>query len=223
MKKIFIFMILLCSVAVNAQEITVDLNNFTQAEISNGLKVKFIKAEENKAVITGDKREEVKLKVEEGVLKINMSINHIWNEDNTLVDVYYKQLNRVEAKQGSRVEIKTMMRQAVVSFRAKEGSEILADVNVEDFSASAVTGGQLKISGTADQQEIDVSSAGEFKGENLIGKDVDVTINGGGTANVFSKEFVKARVRAGGSIFIYGDPVRLDQATTLGGTIKNIN
>lgn len=193
MRKILFFMMLLLSVVVNAQEITVELNNFTQAEISNGLKVNFIEAEENKAVITGSKREEVKLKVEEGVLKINMSINHIWNEDNTLVDVYYKQLNRVQAKQGSKVAVKNLMRQPVVSFRAQEGSEILADVNVEDFSSSAVTGGQLKISGTADQQEIDVSSAGEFKGENLIGKDVDVTIKGGGTANVFSKEFVKAR------------------------------
>lgn len=111
----------------------------------------------------------------------------------------------------------------VVSFRAQEGSEILADVDVEDISASAVTGGQIKISGTAGQQEIDVSSAGEFRGENLLGKDVDVTIKGGGTANVFSNEFVKARVRAGGNIFIYGDPIRVDKATTLGGTIKKIN
>lgn len=60
---------LLLSVAVNAQEITVDLNNFTQAEISNGLKVNFIVAEENKAVITGDKREEVKINVNGGVCR----------------------------------------------------------------------------------------------------------------------------------------------------------
>lgn len=223
MRKILVFMLLLCSVAVNAQEITVDLNNFTQAEISNGLKVNFIKAEENKAIITGDKREEVNINVSGGVLKLNMSIKHIFNEDNTLVDVYYKQLNRVQAKQGSKVAVKNLLRQPVVSFRAQEGSEILANVNVEDFSASAVTGGQIKISGTADQQEVEVSSAGKFQGENLLGKEVIITIKGGGTANVFSNEMVKARVRAGGSIFIYGDPVRVDKSTTLGGTIQKIN
>lgn len=216
-------MILLCSVAVNAQEITVDLSNFTQVEISNGLKVNFIESEENKAVITGEKQQEVKLKVEEGILKINMSINHIWNEDNTLVDVYFKQLNRVQAKQGSKVAIQNLMRQPDVSFRAQEGSEILADVTVEDFSASAVTGGQIRISGTADQQEIDVSSAGKFQGENLLGKVINVIVKGGGSANVFSNEYVKARVRAGGSIFIYGEPARVDKATTLGGTIQKIN
>lgn len=214
---------LLFSVAVNAQQITVDLNNFTQVEISNGLKVNLIKAEENKAVITGANRDKVKLKVDKGILKINMSINHIWNEDNTLVDVYYEQLNRLEARQGSKVDIKEMIEQPVVSFRVQEGSEIRAAVKVEDFSASAVTGGQLNISGTADQQQIDVSSAGQFKGENLIGMDVNVTIKGGGNANIFSKEFVKARVRAGGNIFIYGDPKQIDEATTLGGTIKKIN
>lgn len=223
MKKILLSMMLLCFVGVNAQQIAVDLNNFTQAEISNGLKVNLIKAEENKAVITGANRDKVKLKVDEGILKINMSINHIWNEDNTLVDVYYKQLNRVEAKQGSKVDVKEIITQPVVSFRVQEGSELRADVKVEDISASAVTGGQLNINGIADQQQIEVSSAGQFKGENLLGKVVDVTIKGGGTANVFSKEVVKARVRAGGNIFIYGDPDRVDQSTTLGGTIKKIN
>lgn len=223
MRKILLMMLLLSSVAVTAQKISVDLNNFTQAEISNGLKVNFIKAEENKAVVTGANRDKVKLKVDDGILKINMSINHIWNEDNTLVDVYYKQLNRVEARQGSKVDIKEMIKQPVVSFRVQEGSEIRGDVKVEDFSASAVTGGQLNISGTADQQQIDVSSAGQFKGENLLGKDVEVTIKGGGNANIFAREFVKARVRAGGNIFIYGDPKQIDEATTLGGTIKKIN
>lgn len=223
MRKILLMMLLLSSVAVTAQKISVDLNNFTQAEISNGLKVNFIKAEENKAVVTGANRAKVKLKVDDGILKINMSINHIWNEDNTLVNVYYKQLNRVEARQGSKVDIKGMIKQPVVSFRVQEGSEIRGDVKVEDFSASAVTGGQLNISGTADQQQIDVSSAGQFKGENLLGKDVEVTIKGGGNANIFAREFVKARVRAGGNIFIYGDPKQIDEATTLGGTIKKIN
>lgn len=223
MEKIILFTILLFSVALNAQQITVDLNNFTQTEISHGLQVNFIKSEENKAIISGSNRDKVKLKVAGGVLKINMSINHIWNEDNTLVDVYYKQLNRVEAKQGSKVDIKEMIKQPVVSFRAQEGSEIRAHVEVEDISASAVTGGQLNITGIADQQQIEVSSAGQFRGENLLGKFVDVTIKGGGIANVFSKEVVKARVRAGGNIFIYGDPDRVDQATTFGGTIKKIN
>lgn len=223
MKKMIFFGMLFFFVAVKAQQVTVDLNNFTQAEISNGLKVNFIKSEENKAIITGVKRDKVKLKVDDGMLKINMSINHIWNEDNTHVDVYYKQLNRLEAKQGSKVEVKEVIMQPIVSFRVQEGSEIRANVKVEDISASAVTGGKLDISGIADQQQIEVSSAGQFKGEHLLGKMVDITIKGGGTANVFSKEIVKARVRAGGNIFIYGDPDRVEEATTLGGTIKKIN
>lgn len=214
---------LLVSVIVKAQQNTVDLNNFSRAEVSNGLNVNFIEAEQNKAVITGTNRDKVKLEVDDGILKVNMSIIHILSKDNTLVDIYYKELDGVEAKQGSKVVLKSIISRPFISFRAQEGAEILADVEVEDITASAVTGGQLKISGVAEKQGIEVSSSGQFNGENLLGKDVDVNIKGGGTANVYSNEKVSARVRAGGKVYIFGSPVKVDQKTSFGGTIKMIN
>ncbi|MGB8704547.1 MAG: DUF2807 domain-containing protein [Gillisia sp.] len=46
---------------------------------------------------------------------------------------------------------------------------------------------------------------------------------GGGYANVNAKEYVKASTKAGGNIYIYGNPETIDQETTFGGTIKKIN
>ena len=79
------------------------------------------------------------------------------------------------------------------------------------------------IIGKADIQEIEVMAAGKFKGENLIGNNVDVSISAGGKANVFAKKYVNAKVNAGGNIYIYGNPEKIDEKTTFGGKIKKIN
>ncbi|RKS55385.1 putative autotransporter adhesin-like protein [Gillisia mitskevichiae] len=223
MKKYILLMLLSCASLSYAQEITVELDNFTEAEITKGLKVNFTHAEENKAVITGSSREDVNLKVKNGVLKISVDLNHLWNEDNTIVNIYYKQLLKVEAKQNAKIDICGKIVQPMFKIRVQEGADVKANIEVENLYASVVTGGNLFIIGTATKQDIDVKAAGDFKGENLIGSDIEVSIAGGGTASIFSKAYVNAKVRAGGTIYIYGNPEKIDESTTFGGTIKKIN
>lgn len=217
-------MLFICCASVTfAQEIAVELDNFSEAEISKGLKVNFTQAEENKAVITGTSRENVKLKVKNGVLKVSIDIDHLWNEDNTVVNIYYKQLIKIEAKQNTNIDLCGKISQPMLKLRVQEGSDVKANIDVENLYASVVTGGNLFVIGKANKQDIDVKAAGDFKGENLIGNDVDVSIVGGGTASIFSKAYVNAKVRAGGTIYVYGNPEKIDERTTFGGTIKKIN
>jgi len=212
-----------CASATFAQEITVELDNFTEAEISKGLKVNFTQAEENKAVITGSSRDNVNLQVKNGVLKVSIDIDHLWNEDNTVVNIFFKQLIKIEAKQNAKIDLCGKITQPMIKLRVQEGSDIKANIDVENLYASVVTGGNLYIIGKANKQEIDVKAAGDFKGENLIGNDVKVSIVGGGTASIFSKAYVNAKVRAGGTIYVYGNPQKIDERITFGGTIKKIN
>tara|TARA_R100000935_G_scaffold4338_1_gene10321 strand:- start:171 stop:887 length:717 start_codon:yes stop_codon:yes gene_type:complete len=223
MKSIYLFVLLCCTSSIYAQEITVELDNFTQAEVTKGLKVKFSQADENKAIITGSSKDKVDLKVEDGELKVSVTIDHLWNEDNTIVNIYYKQLNKIEAKQNSSVELCGKMKQPMLQIRVQEGADIQANIDVENLYASVVTGGNLMVIGNATKQDIEVNAAGDFKGENLIGNEVEVRIVGGGTASVFSKSYINAKVRAGGTIYIYGKPSKIDEKTTFGGTIKKIN
>src|SRR5680860_1447535 len=90
MKKLLFLLLLSCGFVAGAQEITMDLENFSEAEITNGLTVNFIQYEENKAVITGNSRDKVKIDVKNGVLDIHTDLNQIWTEDNTLIIIYYK-------------------------------------------------------------------------------------------------------------------------------------
>lgn len=223
MKKILLSLIILIGIQSYAQEISIDLENFTEIEVSNGLKVNLIKAEENKAIITGNSRDKVDIDLKNGILSVQSSLNHIWNEDNTVVKIYYKQLLRVEATQNAEIEICGRLTQPIIEFRSAEGADIFANIDVENFIARSSTGGNLEFIGSAKDQIIDLKAIGVFKGENLIGDTVNISLSAGGKANVYAKKYVKANVTAGGSIYVYGKPEKLDRKTTFGGTIKKIN
>jgi len=222
MKNIIFTLFILAGITGYAQEISIDLDNFTEIEVSNGLKVNLIKSEENKAIISGNSRDKVEINQKDGVIKVQTSLNHIWNEDNTIVNIYYKQLLRVEARQNADVELCGKIFQPIIEFKSAEGSDIYANIEVENFIARSITGGNLVIIGSAIDQIIDLKASGDFKGENLIGETVDISLSAGGKANVYGKKYVKATVTAGGTIYVYGKPEKLDKKTTFGGTIKKI-
>lgn len=223
MKKFLFLLLLSHGILAGAQEITMDLENFSEAEITNGLSVNFIQSKENRAVITGNSRDKVTIEVENGVLDIHTDFNRIWTEDNTLIIIYYKQLQKIDAKRNAKVELCGKITQPLLWLRAQEGSDITAQIEVNNLIANITTGGNLSVFGKAEIQEIEVMAAGKFKGENLVGNNIDVNISAGGMANVNAKKYVNANVNAGGNIYIYGNPEKVDEKTTFGGKIKKIN
>lgn len=223
MNKKFSFLFLFFVVqSIFSQVIFIDLQDFTQANITNGVKVNFTPGEENKAVIRGKNKEKVVLGVKNGIFKVNMALNHIWREDDTLVEVFYKELDKIEARQGSEIELCGSIKQTEVDFISKEGSKITAHIDVNKLSVNAVTKGTVKVIGKADEQDILIKGEGEFMGANLTGNNIRIRINGGGLANINSTESVNAKVKAGGIINIFGNPDVVEEDIRFGGTIKMI-
>lgn len=223
MKNMIMILLLAIGYGATAQEIVIEPGNFSDVIVSRGLTVNFTKADSNRVVITGTSSGKVKADVEKGVLRIRTSLEQLLQEDTTVVNVYYKQMQSLEARHNSRVEICGKIYQSLLRVKAREGAIIIATIEVENLVANILTGGLIQISGNADVQEIDVKATGEFRGENLIGNYISVNVNGGGTANVFSTEYVNATVRAGSTVYIYGDPSKIEEKTSFGGTIKRIN
>lgn len=223
MKQALIIFMIFLGVGLNAQEIRMDLENFSEVEVTRGLKVNFTKADENKAVITGNSRDKVQIRVDKGVLTVKTSLNQLLKVDNTVVEIFYKQIHSITARQNSSIEFCGKLIQPILKVRASEGAGILATMEVENLIAVASTGGTLSLMGKALIQEIDVRAAGEFKGENLKGDNINVNLNGGGNANVFARKYVNATVRAGGNVYIYGNPDRVEEKASFGGSIKKIN
>ena len=206
-----------------AQEIEIPLDNFSDIEITRGLTVNLVPADENKAVIIGNSKAEVRVKVERGTLKVKSRLKQLLETDNTLVTIYFKSVQEIEARQNSKVEFCSKITQPLLKIKAREGATIFGNLEVENLVATAVTGGQLIVIGKAEIQEVDVKAGGGYRGENLVGRNINVMVNGGGYAHVFARKYINATVRAGGNIYLYGNPEEIHEKITFGGSIKKIN
>ncbi|TFG73088.1 MAG: DUF2807 domain-containing protein, partial [Flavobacteriales bacterium] len=69
--------------------ITIALDKFNEIKAFDGLSVKLIKSNENKAVITGANTNKVSVVNNEGILKLRMQLDKIFSGYRTFVDVYY--------------------------------------------------------------------------------------------------------------------------------------
>ena len=67
-----------------------------------------------------------------------------------------------------------------------------------------------------------MNTGGVFKGKDCVTEQTKVTVSAGGSANVNATEIVKASVKAGGSIMIYGNPKLADTKKVFGGSIEII-
>jgi len=93
---------------------------------------------------------------------------------------------------------------------------------LKNATVRATSGGKIRISGTSVNQEVVMSSGAELQAKNFESEQTTISLNAGGSADVFATEFVDAKVRAGGDIYIYGSPKQINQKTVLGGSIKEM-
>lgn len=79
-------------------------------------------------------------------------------------------------------------------------------LDVDNFQATVSGSGKLKVEGVADQAEINISGSGDYFGFNLETNRTDVNISGSGNAEVWAKNFLKARISGSGDVFYRGQP-----------------
>ena len=223
MKK-YILLLALCIVSVSvAQQIERDLGDFTSLKTFDGLTVKLVKSEYNKAVISGEHANDVQLVNNDGLLKIRLELDDYYQGEDTFITLYYKDLYVLDANEGSRIVSEEAINTLDLELRTQEGASIDALVKVKRLTVKAVSGSFIKATGTATNQVVTINSGGMYKAKNLQTTQTDVTVSAGGNAKVNASELVKAKVRAGGNIKIYGDPKVVDKKTVIGGTITVVN
>lgn len=222
MKKIT-FLLLLFSGILPAQEIIQELENFSEVKVYNGLEVELLQGNENKAVIDGQSKEEVNITSEDGVLKVKMRLDNIWKRDNTRIRIYYNQLQKLNVFQSSVVRLKDKIQQQELELQVQEGSLIFGNVDVQKLDSRAFTGGEIEVDGKAVNQVITIRAGGKFYAGNLKSVKVEIEISAGGVGDIYATGKVAAKVRAGGTVNVYGDPEVIDKQTLLGGKVIRRN
>jgi len=218
MKKLVFSLLFLSSIAFG--QVEKNVGDFTKVTAFDQIDVYLEPSNENKVVIEGKGANEVELVNKNGELKIRMSLTKMLDGDDISVTVYFNELTAVEANEGSRIACGNAIKSNSFEIIAKEGSQIKLLLNVNRLTARTANGSTVSLEGNAKNQEVIVNSGGIYEAKNLKTSQTIITGNAGGEADVFATDFVDAKVRAGGTITIYGKPKQIDQKIIAGGSIE---
>ncbi|MBD0723628.1 chaperonin [Flavobacterium sp. L1I52] len=216
--------VLLVAIAVISQttfaQVTKVLGDFSSVKVYDKLSVKLIASNENKVFISGEREKEVEVVNNNGELKLRMPFPKLLSGDAISIKLYYKNVDDVMASEGSSVSSEAIFKQTIFNLNAKEGATINLKVDAQKVNVKAVTGGVIELSGAAANQDVVIMSGGVLKSKNLHTSQTTVTVSAGGNAEVNASTLVDAKVKAGGTISIYGKPKQINQQTILGGKIE---
>jgi len=218
MKRIILVFFVFLAQITFAQT-TIDLGDFTDLKVFDKLSVTLIASDENKAEITGTSQSKVEIVNKNGLLKIRMPLTKIMSGDEAKVTLYFKKIQSIDANEGSTVDCTDVFKQTTLDLKTQEGATITAVLDVEKALIKAYSGGIIKIIGNAVNQSVSINSGGILEAVDLETSQTTVSISAGGSADVKASILVDAKVKAGGTITIYGNPKEIRQETFIGGTI----
>lgn len=218
MKKLLIIAFVIVA-QITFGQVTKNLGDFSDIKVFDKLKVVLISSSENKAEINGNRAAEVEFVNNNGELKIRMPFPKLLSGDDTSVKLYFKKIESITATEGSFISSNSSFKQTVMDLNAKEGAQIDIELDVQKVNVKAVTGGIIELSGEALNQDVVIMSGGTVLAKELHTSQTAVSVSAGGNAEIHASTLVDAKVKAGGSIYIYGSPKQINRETLFGGTI----
>ena len=221
MKNIVVLAVLALSQFCFAQTpITKDLGSFTKLSTYDQISVTLIPSDKNKIVIKGSLASDVEIVNKNGQLKVRMPLSKLLKGDDVTATIYYNKIESVEASEGSKITSESTFKAVSFNVLAQEGSQVTLNLDVDKVTVKGSEGSVISLTGNAKTQDVLVNSGAIYKAEKLVTNQATVTVNAGGSANINAKNIVDAKVRAGGTIDIYGKPKQVNKKVFAGGTIN---
>lgn len=220
MQKILVGLLFLSQLAFSQNTVTKNPGDFNKITSFDKIDIILIPSNENKVVLNGSGSNDVELVNKNGELKIRMLITKMLKGDNVSATVYYKNIDAVEANEGSRIASEAVFKVINFDIIAKEGSEVKLYFEADRVSLKASSGSNIILSGNASNQDIVLNTGAILDASTLTTKQTIITVNTGGEAAIFATDFVDAKVRAGGNITIFGKPKQINKKTIAGGSIE---
>lgn len=206
--------------SANAQRmIDREVGNFHEIKVFDLIEVNMIRSDQNRIVIKGDRAGDIEFVNRDGVLKLRMEFDKKFRGEDTLIEVFYTDIQVVDANEGARITCNEMIEQDRIELRAQEGARIEVGMKVRDAEIRAVTGGMVYASGLATNQVVTLNTGGIFEGRDLKTETSSIRVSAGGEAELFAREAVDIQIRAGGDVYVYGNPERVQKDRIFGGRI----
>ncbi len=220
MKKIIFLSLLFMAQGAFAQRIIdKEVGDFHTIKVYDLIEVNLIKADENRIMIKGVHVDDIQFVNKDGVLKLRMQLEKKFQGEDTLIEVYYTDLDVIDGNEGAKIVCNETVVKERLELRVQEGAQIKIGMEVADLDLRAVTGGIIEASGLAKNQVIVLNTGGVFEGRDLKTSYSSVKISAGGEATLSASDKVDINVRAGGDVYVYGNPKEVNKNTLAGGRI----
>ena len=220
MKKQFLALSLFSIFWINGHsQTTKSLGSFTKVTGFDKIEIHLVPSNENKIELNGTNSDQVELITKDDELKIRMPLGKMLKGDEVVATVYCKQLNAVEANEGSFIRSEKLLKANLFDIIAKEGGGIRIEVEASKITAKISSGSLVNLSGSTQNIDAVATAGGMLQAENCKTQQATVTVNAGGKITISAYDVVEAKARAGGSITIHGKPKQVNQKTILGGNI----
>ncbi len=219
-RLLFIIVLFLTTFVFSQEEINTKVGDFNELKVYDLITVKLVPSVENKVVIAGKNTEYVKTINDNGVLKIRMELEERFDGSATTVTAYFKHIAIIDANEGSEIYSETKINEPSLELKAQEGGKIDVNIETDNLDVKSVSGGVIKTKGTTTKQDININSGGSYEAKGLISSEAYVTVTAGGSATIYAKDKVEAKVTAGGFITVYGHPRDVKKKKLAGGKIE---
>lgn len=197
--------------------------DFDRLKVFDKITIELVASDVPRVELSGPGSEDVELINRNGQLRIRMKRAKFLAGDAVQARVYYVNLRAIEATEGSFVNSGQKIDVPHLELSAVENAEIKLQVDVENLVTKANRAGKIEVLGRAASHRSTLGTGGELMAEKLQTATTKVAISTGGNAKVRASESVEARVNAGGTIEIYGNPKVIDEKIVLGGTVKKMD
>ena len=236
MKKIFSFLLLVCSVSLSAQDKTVindknaeprNVKGFHAIKVSDGIDLYLSYGDEAAAVSASEikYRDRIKTEVDNGVLKIwydRGDLNQIifTNKRNLRAYVSFKELDAITASAGSDVLVDGVIKGNSLSLKISSGSDFKGNVELNELTVDQSSGSDIEIGGKTNTVTIEASSGSDFNGYNLTSEICTARCSSGSDITITVNKELHARASSGSDIHYKGNASVINATKSSGGSVS---
>lgn len=197
----------------NRISVSAGINLFIKQDSSETLK---IEAEDNLMPIIITEVKNGRLEIRYKNLSFGLSATKPVN-----VYVTAKELNEINASSGANVKAEEIRADNLkINLSSGALGEII--VQTSQIDADATSGSVIRISGKTDKQNVNLSSSGNYNGEDLSSTSAFVNVSSGSSAKVKVSDSLDVNISSGAIVQYSGSP-KISSDISSGGLLKNID
>ena len=201
-----------------------DLPSFTGVSVGEAIDLYLIpgSSESAKVIVDGLDLDEVLTEVRGDRLKIHLDDNN-YEDIDVEVWVTYKTLNSIEVSSAASVKTEGVLKSSTLKIEASSAGDGILEIDVKELDVEVSSSADLEIRGKAEMGEVSVYSAGRFDGYELNWLEVKASASSAGTARINAITRLDAKASSAGNIRYKGNPDKVYEDESSGGSIRSSN